>query len=289
MFTFKRAVENIYYLKTPFSIVWSGVVLVLGEKNFLIDSGAEEPEKYVIPALQNFGMELSDIDYLLHTHSHGDHIGGHYALVQKYGLKTAVFQGAVNQLENPADNAVRIRTKFPEHSPLTQSWLKGVNADVVLKDGEVLENRLKVISTPGHDGDCVCWYDIPTKTIICGDSLQANGTPTQGIGFYQSLSAYRKSLFKLQKEDVENILCGHYYDGIGDLISGREEVTKALDYCQERIGLYDKLIRQYYQEGQHDPVAIAKQLIQEVGCGMPEHLFLPLYTVTEHLKEIEKQ
>lgn len=287
MLHFEQAAENIYYIKTPFSIVWSGVVLIIGEKNFLVDSGADEPEKYLIPALRGMGMELGDIDYLLNTHCHGDHIGGHHTLVTKYGLKVATFAGGSRQMENPAENAVRIRTRFPEHSPAPQSWLKGVKPHVVLEDGDILENRLKVISTPGHDMDCVCWYDIPTKTIICGDSLQANGTPTQGIGFYQDLGAYRNSLKRLQGEDIENILCGHNYDGIGDLICGKENVKKAFDYCMERTETYGNLLWQYYEEGEHDSVNLAKRLINEVGCGMPAQLFLPLYTVTEHLKEIK--
>jgi hypothetical protein len=51
--------------------------------------------------------------------------------------------------------------------------------------------------------DCVCWYDIPTKTAITGDSLQGNGTPTQGVGFYQSLDAYESSVKKLYAYDIK--------------------------------------------------------------------------------------
>lgn len=281
---FEKITENIYILKTPFSIVWTGIVLILGEKNFLIDSGADEPEKYIIPALKQMNMDISDIDYLLNTHCHGDHITGHHTLVNKYGLKTVVFEKAAGVLENPAENAVRIRTKFPNHSPAPQSWLKGVKADFVVKENEIFENVLYPIHTPGHDYDCVCWYHIPTKTIICGDSLQANGTPTQGIGFYQSLADYKNSLSKLKNSDIENIICGHDYDGIGSIILGKEKVKKALNKCEEYIEIYDKSVKKYADLSEEN---IALKLIDEVGCGMPENLFLALYTVTEHLKNIK--
>ena len=280
---FEKIKDEVYILKTPFSIVWTGIVLISGKKNFLIDSGADEPEKYIIPALKQMNMDISDIDYLLNTHCHGDHITGHHTLVNKYGLKTAVFDKAVPILENPAQNAVSIRTKFPKYSPAPQSWLKGVIADVILEENEILEEVLYPIYTPGHDLDCVCWYHIPTKTIICGDSLQANGTPTQGIGFYRSLPSYRNSLLKLQDYDIENIICGHDYDGIGSVILGKDNVRNALQKCGEYIGIYDKIIRKYAHLLEAD---IAVKLINEAGCGMPENLFLSLYTVTEHLKEI---
>ena len=286
MIKFEKVTDGIYLLKTPFSIVWTGITLITGDKNYLIDSGADEPEKYLIPALHDFGMELADISFLLNTHCHGDHISGHYTLKTKYGVKIASSLTALEHIMNPAENAIRIRTRFPENSPPPQAWLKGVKPDILLNDGEILDGRLRLITTPGHDSDCVCWYDIPTKTIICGDSLQANGTPTQGIGFYQDLPAYTASVEKLLLEDINNIVCGHDYDGIGSVILGQEDSRKALEYCRKRICDYDTLIRDYYAQGISDPVEIATRMIQKIGCGMPDKLFLPLYTVTEHLKRI---
>ncbi len=288
MHVFSEVVDGIFVLKAPFSIVWTGITLIRGEKNYLIDSGADAPEVYLIPALKALGLEIEDIDYVLNTHCHGDHITGHYDLVHTYGRKIVAYEGAVGTLTDPATNAVRIRTKFPAHSPAPQSWLRGVTPDVVLKDGEVLDGRLKVIAAPGHDFDCVCWYDIPTKTIITGDSLQGNGTPTQGVGFYQSLGDYEKTLARLAGEDIENILLGHEYDGLGDFILGRDAVCRALAYCAEMPMKYEALIRSYVEAGETQPDAIAVKLINEVGCGMPEKLFLALYTVTGHLERINR-
>ncbi len=286
MYEFKEVVKDVFVMKAPFSIVWTGVTLVRGEKNFLIDSGADAPEVYVIPALKKLGLDITDIDYLLNTHCHGDHITGHFDLVSKYSLKVATYAGGVGALTDPASNAVRIRTRFPEHSPAPQSWLKGVDPDVILQDGDTLDGRLKLICTPGHDTDCVCWYDIPTKTVITGDSLQGGGTPTQGIGFYQSLDDYEQSLKKLSALDVENIILGHEYDGLGDFIIGKEKVKRALAFCSELTEKYGELIASYVKEGMTDDAEIAVRLINEVGCGMPEKLFLPLYTVTEHRKRL---
>ena len=289
MYKFEELVKDIYVLKAPFSIVWTGITLIKGEKNYLIDSGADLPEVYLIPALAELGLQISDIALLLNTHCHGDHISGHNALVTQYGMKTATYEGGVRPLTNPAENAVRIRTKFPEHSPAPQSWLLGVTPDIILKDGEILDGRLQVFSTPGHDRDCVCWYDIPTKTLITGDSLQGNGTPTQGIGFYQSLADYEYTLDKLCALDIENILLGHDYDGLGSCILGKENVRKALDYCKAMPAKYESLIASYCREGMTDAAEIAVRLINEVGCGMPEKLFLALYTVTNHLERINER
>ena len=75
---FVKILPDSYLLKTPFAGVWSGVFLLTGEANILIDSGAsgEVVDMCVIPALAELGLRPSDIDYLINTHTHGDHAGG---------------------------------------------------------------------------------------------------------------------------------------------------------------------------------------------------------------------
>ena len=289
--SFEAILPGTYLLKVPFGPVWTGIALVRGEKNILIDSSHLEPETYLLPALDELGMKIDDIDWLLNTHVHGDHIGGHHALVTKYGLKTATLASAADALRDPVKVAIRVRTRFPKNSPPPQSYLKGVEPAKVLAEDELLEGRFSAIRTPGHDDDCVCWYDHATKTAFTGDSLQANGTPTQGVGFYRDLPAYRRSLAHLRAYDIENLVCGHEYDGIGSVVRGRENVLKALDFCESRVRLYDEKIRQYVAEGvpaEDEPTTLALRLIDEVGCGRPASLFLALHTVSEHLKEIAK-
>jgi hypothetical protein len=107
------------------------------------------------------------------------------------------------------------------------------------------------------------------------------------VGFYRDLQAYMKSLEKLSALHLENMVCGHDYDGIGTVIKGAEEVSAALKYCKDRVELYDSKIKEYMASGmsvEDEPVAMALKLIGEVGCGMPDQLFLALHTVSEHLK-----
>ena len=286
MSRFEPIFENVYLLKVPFGPVWTGVVLLRGEENILIDSAATDSDvdTHILPALQKLGLELSDIRYLVNTHSHGDHIGGHARLRQLGDFKIVSFEGSKPKVETPVPYAIATRTKFPEYSPAPQSSLQGVPVDIALKDGEILANRLQLIHTPGHDDDCVCWLDLPTGTLITGDSLQANGTICQGVGFYKSLPDYRYPLIKLEALPIENILSGHDYDGIGWLMTGKLAVRLALRYCRERVERYSEFIRAHKTL---PPAQLAEALIAAHGCGTPEKLFMALYTVTEHLKEYE--
>lgn len=79
--TFEQVLPDTYLLKVPFGPVWTGIVLVRGEENVLVDSSHLEPEEFLLPALAELGLGPSDVAWLLNTHVHGDHIGGHHALV----------------------------------------------------------------------------------------------------------------------------------------------------------------------------------------------------------------
>ena len=290
---FEEVLPGTFLLKVPFGPVWTGIALVRGDKNVLVDSSHLEPEEFLLPALADLGLAPRDVAWLLNTHVHGDHIGGHFALHEKCGIKAATLDSAAGALRDPVSVAIRVRTRFPRNSPPPQSYLKGVVADRRLAEGELLEGRFSAIAAPGHDDDCLVWIDAATRTAFTGDSLQGNGTPTQGVGFYRDLPAYRATLAKLAKRvesgEIENLVCGHFYDGIGDVIRGREAVAAALRYSADRVALYGEKIAGYLAEGvpaEDEPVSLAHRLIGDVGCGMPEKLFLALHTVSEHLREI---
>ncbi|MBR3086850.1 MAG: DUF1116 domain-containing protein [Kiritimatiellae bacterium] len=287
---FEEVLPGTFLLRVPFGPVWTGVYLVRGSSNFLIDSSHLPPEQYLIPALGDLGLEPGDIDWLLCTHVHGDHIGGHYALHTGYGIKAATLDTSADALRDPVSVAIRVRTRFPKNSPPPQSFLKGIEPDALVGAGELLEGRFRAIPAPGHDDDCIVWLDTATRTAFTGDSIQANGTPTQGVAFYRSLPAYRATLDRLMAEDIENLACGHDYAGIGDIVRGKEAVGRALKYCAERPGVYRGKIEEYIADGvpvEDEPVSLARRLIGEVGCGMPEMLFMALHTVCEHLRQIQ--
>ena len=283
MSKFERIVDDIYLLKIPFGPVFTGVVLIDGDEKLLVDSGATsaDVDAILLPALKRKNIKLEDIT-LLCTHTHGDHIGGHARLGELGVGKIVCYEASKPKLENPVKYAIQTRTRFPEFSPAPQTFLKSVRPDKTVKDGELIAGRLRLIATPGHDDDCVAFLDEKTGTLITGDSLQANGTVCQGIAFYKSLKDYKATLKKISKLPLNAILCAHDYDGIGAFIGGKDAVRHALEICAKRIGVYSEFIALHKDLPTNK---IAEELIKKEGCGTPDHLFMAMYTVNEHLNE----
>jgi glyoxylase-like metal-dependent hydrolase (beta-lactamase superfamily II) len=76
---FCQIVKNIYRLKIPFDCIYTSVFLVRTSKGYMLVDCAttdEDVNKWIIPALNQMGLKLKDIQFLLLTHKHGDHAGG---------------------------------------------------------------------------------------------------------------------------------------------------------------------------------------------------------------------
>src|SRR3981081_1370667 len=73
--------DRVYRIQAPYDGNAVHLYLVRGTKLALIDSGASDsPMAAVAPALQELGLQWSDLDILLNTHGHADHAGGNGAL-----------------------------------------------------------------------------------------------------------------------------------------------------------------------------------------------------------------
>jgi len=293
MTSFERITGDLFLLKVPFGNVWTGIILAGSKEEgyILIDSAncSERIDDMLIPALTELGIELSDIKYLLCTHTHGDHVGGHLRIKELApDIKALCTEEQLPKLRDPLKYSKLIRSVFPEHSPAAPGGLRGIEPDGIIKEGDVIGGRMELILTPGHDSDAVCFFDRVTKTVICGDSLQANGTPSQGIGLYMDLEDYNATLGKLSALNAENLVASHSYTPFGDVVTGKEKVSACLKECEDIKNTYHSIIKRLLGEGK-SPVEIVTELTKEVNATLPAYLFLPLYTVTAHIRLIEKE
>jgi len=277
---FEETAGDLYLLKIPFAGIWTGVYLVKRDRNILIDSGlnADGVDSVILPALRKLDLDVKDIDLLLCTHTHGDHIGGHARLKQLGIAKIGVYAGGAEKIRDPLKYNKRIRSAFPEYSSPSPAVLDGVEPDLVFDDGAKISG-LQLIASPGHDSDCVCFYDTETKTLLTGDSVQGNGTITQGCALYMDLPDYEASLNKLQKFDIAQVITGHpFLPWNKECMKGK----KAFTDCLELLKKYDTFL----QENAGMPLPeLSACLIRHLNGSVPEKLFLAMYTVREHLKK----
>ncbi len=162
--------------------------------HILVDTGTGENKEYLYSALENIGFSYKDIDLIINTHCHFDHVGGNYCLPN---AKVAIGEYDAESLRSN-DSKSTVSSMFNFN-------IKKYDVDIELKEGDKIGN-FKVLFTPGHTSGGISLYD--GEILISGDTIFANG----GIGRMDlggNPQDMKYSLSKLNKLDVKYLLPGH--------------------------------------------------------------------------------
>lgn len=104
----------------------------------------------------------ADLEYILLTHGHYDHIGGVKEVKEHYGAKVCISEEDLPMLTS----AVRSLAAF------FGAGQSNAQADILLKEGDIITlggTDIKVLSTPGHTKGGLCF--IAEDCIFTGDTL----------------------------------------------------------------------------------------------------------------------
>jgi len=137
------------------------------------------------PIINYLKKEKLELNYILNTHHHFDHIGGNIELQKLYKSKIIGFK----------DDKHRI---------------PGI--DITLSDGEKFKfgkSQIKVIHIPGHTSGHICFFFEKEKIAFTGDTLFSLGCGRIFEGDHKQMLS---SLNKIKKLPIETkIYCGHEY------------------------------------------------------------------------------
>lgn len=168
------------------------------KKGFIVDAGGYVPE--LKNKIVNDGYE---IEYIICTHGHFDHIGG----VNEFKNE---FPGA-KVVAHEADKAMM------ESASINMSLPFGTNVkvtpDVLINDGDVLtvgNAELKFLHTPGHTPGGISIYVASANVVFSGDTLfrlSVGRTDFPESSHTAMVTAIKEKLYTLPDETV--VLSGH--------------------------------------------------------------------------------
>jgi len=176
--------------------------LIRGDyKNVLIDSGVDKNFSKLQKSLLTLGLKIRDIDIVINTHEHFDHIGANryfqdYALIAAHrfaATKISVEDRYVTMYKSGDLNAPSLKVHL---------WLES-------KSRFDLGNySLNIIHTPGHTSGSICIYEPVRKILFAGDTVFAGGTLSY-IGESGSVGDYIDSISHLATRKINELYPGH--------------------------------------------------------------------------------
>jgi glyoxylase-like metal-dependent hydrolase (beta-lactamase superfamily II) len=255
---------------TPFAVGRVNVYLIEDDPLTLVDAGPNSGTSFdeLTTGLAAVGHSLEDIELVILTHQHIDHLGLVSLVAQRSGADVAAIDVAVPFVENFQEEArkdddfargVMLRNGIPEDvvsalsavSEAFRAW--GARADVtrVLHDGDELRLRdrtLAVHHRPGHSPSDTVFHDRERRMLIAADHLLPHissnpliSRPPDGSSERpQALVTYMRSLEATRAMDVDLVLPGH-----GDPITDhRALIDERFALHRRRAGKILRLIQE---------------------------------------------
>jgi len=191
---------NLYWIKG--NGTGSHSYVIKGDyKNVLIDSGLDRNFSALQQSLLSLGLKVRDIDIVINTHEHFDHIGAN-RYFQEHALIAA---------HRFASIKITVEDRY------VTMYQSGDLNEPLLKVHLWLENRsrfdlgnysLEVIHTPGHTSGSVCIYELNHRMLFTGDTVFAGGTLSY-ISESGSLGDYINSIEMLSTRKISELCPGH--------------------------------------------------------------------------------
>ncbi len=212
------------------------------EKLALIDSGLYAGYPALERAFDELGYAKDDLDLLLLTHEHMDHVGNNGPLKKETGCSILGHPGRADRVADNMLNAKAIVHAFPEgeHFDLNSEYLDWMAPeegpiDRFVTEGDVIDLgggvELEVVECLGHSMSEIGFFERSTRTLVIADPLLPVFNPV--LYLYEDPAVMRATFDKLERflkeRDVETVLFAH------DEPKNVADTIELIDDCRGRV------------------------------------------------------
>jgi hydroxyacylglutathione hydrolase len=199
-FSLTKAAEDVYQFR--FKSRSANAYLIKGaSRTILIDVGLASTYSYIEQGLAHLACKPQDLDMVILTHEHLDHIGAAHLFTGRTIIAT----------HRLAANKIALRDDFAMLRKMFNEPNEPIHIDIWLEEGNIIDLgnfQLRVLYTPGHTSACISLFDQNRGLLFAADALMAGGV-MGGIFGSGSISDYIGSLEQLKGLDAKLLLPGH--------------------------------------------------------------------------------
>lgn len=184
----------------------ANMVVADGGQRVLFDTGYGSDIGRTLDALAGAGVPAGDLDLIVNTHWHSDHVGGNARLQSELGIPVAA----------ALDDAERVNACDP--GACLSQWLdqpvERYRVDRVLRPGDRLTAgpaEWEVLATPGHTPSHLSFHQPDEGLLVLGDAVHADdvGWLNVAVDGVEAIDDALRTVESLSRLSVRLALPGH--------------------------------------------------------------------------------
>ncbi|MDY7044471.1 MBL fold metallo-hydrolase [Virgibacillus sp. M23] len=200
-------------------------LLISNNELTLIDTGYTGFLHLIENEILKHGYEMKHLKRIIITHYDDDHIGSLYDFKEKYpwiniiasDLEAKYISGEMKserliQAEQKLENMPEEEMEFGKWFIQQLKNLKHVPIDEKVQDGDmILDNKCRIIATPGHTSGHISLYIPSLKSVITGDAAVKENQELviANPHFCLHIEKAEQSLNKIKSLQAEHYYCYH--------------------------------------------------------------------------------
>ena len=247
-----QVTDNIHAIKINFQLVFSPekiaersvyVYIVFSNTISLIDCGVAGSETQISSYLEANNRTITDINRLIISHAHPDHIGAAQSVQKLTGCQVLYHEGDRDWIENT-------EKQFQDRPIPGFHMLVGgsIKPDLLVTDGDHLDLGngvvLDVIHTPGHSAGSISLYDKTEGALVTADALPLPGDLPLFDDIGESIASIKKLL---QIPNIDVLLSSWE-----DPIKGSSQIRDRMQESLQLLRTVHETVCSNIEEGQDD-------------------------------------
>lgn len=284
-------------IPNPFFEGRNSVYVLRTDPVTLIDTGVATDKAYhhLVEGLSELGLTVTDVERVILTHKHIDHIGNAWRIHQQGGAEVFIHESECKSLTNvdpsgkrfselvhdrmrgwgvPSESRARsTKSKMPQ-------WILEPCEVTGLSDGQQLplaQGHLEVLHTPGHTAGSIClqWGD----ELFSGDHVLLEISPNVGAGDLRSrglLGDYMASLERVRDLPLQRTHPGH-----------GETFNSPIDRCNELLLHHEQRLDAIEGILRRGPASVYDVALALFGELDDFHIVLGCAEANAHLEVLE--
>ncbi|MDO8672292.1 MAG: MBL fold metallo-hydrolase [Dehalococcoidia bacterium] len=254
-----------------------------GERKAIIDTGiATSPQRDIAPYLAGYGYKLDDIDLILNTHGHFDHVDGNLS-IPRAGVY--IHDDDAFLVENPREAfdffyrpplRLRSESRIDEERTRYCDSFKKQNIARRLKDGDLVDLgngiNLRVVHIPGHTMGSIGYLWEEEGMLFAGDGATGQGSRPGILPVISYPLAYARTLQKLLDTPLATMVLAHFYHALRcppNPIKKGVQIKMYLQDCQQiNDRILDAMAKAIHRHWQAPLPVIMAAAVDDLSKGL---------------------